>query len=44
MTFRADRPFHPDRLARVLENVTGVHSQVFRGPRHLEVAFDCILD
>jgi G3E family GTPase len=24
MTFRADRPFHPDRLARVLENVTGV--------------------
>lgn len=24
MTFRADRPFHPDRLARVLENVTGL--------------------
>jgi len=24
MTFRADRPFHPDRLARALENVTGL--------------------
>ncbi|TQR86724.1 GTP-binding protein [Mycobacterium hodleri] len=24
MTFRADRPFHPDRLAQALENVTGL--------------------
>ena len=24
MTFRADRPFHPERLARALENVTGL--------------------
>lgn len=24
MTFRADRPFNPDRLARALQNVTGL--------------------